>query len=210
MKDCARLLGALGKGAGSGGEEGAHEEGADASVGSSLGRAGLLEAGRQCPWLCSSGDWMEHTRTPKGRHCGHVASWERGDVGVLGEWEWSLWGAQPACISSVLRTPRRLSIVQGIESLVSRPWNLPPPLCSLPSSLTSPLVAFMLSLVSGASSGHRLSLAGSIPSCSACSSLSRVRLCKPMDCSPPGSSVHGILLARIMEWVAIPFFRGFS
>ena len=26
----------------------------------------------------------------------------------------------------------------------------------------------------------------------------------PMDCSPPGSSVHGILLARILEWVAMP------
>ena len=28
-------------------------------------------------------------------------------------------------------------------------------------------------------------------------------LCDPMDCSPPGSSVHGILKARILEWVAI-------
>ena len=28
-----------------------------------------------------------------------------------------------------------------------------------------------------------------------------------MDCSPPGSSVHGILQERIMEWVAFPFFR---
>ena len=32
----------------------------------------------------------------------------------------------------------------------------------------------------------------------------------PMDCSPPGSSVHGILQARILECVAIPFFRGSS
>ena len=32
-------------------------------------------------------------------------------------------------------------------------------------------------------------------------------LCDPMDCSPPGSSVHGILQARILEWVAIPFSR---
>ena len=30
-------------------------------------------------------------------------------------------------------------------------------------------------------------------------------LCNPMDCSPPGSSVHGILQARILEWVAISF-----
>ena len=32
-------------------------------------------------------------------------------------------------------------------------------------------------------------------------------LCDPMDCSPPGSSVHGIFQARIMEWVAISFSR---
>ena len=35
-------------------------------------------------------------------------------------------------------------------------------------------------------------------------------LCDPMNCSPPGSSVHGILQARILEWVAIPFSRGSS
>ena len=34
-------------------------------------------------------------------------------------------------------------------------------------------------------------------------------LCTP-DCSPPGSSVYGILQARILEWVAIPFSRGSS
>ena len=30
-------------------------------------------------------------------------------------------------------------------------------------------------------------------------------LCNPMDYSPPGSSVHGILQARILEWIAISF-----
>ena len=35
-------------------------------------------------------------------------------------------------------------------------------------------------------------------------------LCNPMDCSPPGSSVHGILQARTLEWVAMPFSRGSS
>ena len=35
-------------------------------------------------------------------------------------------------------------------------------------------------------------------------------LCHPMDCSLPGSSVHGILQARILEWVAISFSRGSS
>ena len=33
-------------------------------------------------------------------------------------------------------------------------------------------------------------------------------LCNPMDCSPPGSSVHGIPQARIMEWVSMSFLRG--
>ena len=32
-------------------------------------------------------------------------------------------------------------------------------------------------------------------------------LCDPMDCSWPGSSVHGILQARILEWVAVPSSR---
>ena len=31
-----------------------------------------------------------------------------------------------------------------------------------------------------------------------------------MDCSPPGSSVHGIFQARILEWIAISFSRGSS
>ena len=35
-------------------------------------------------------------------------------------------------------------------------------------------------------------------------------LCDPMDCSPPDSSVHRILQAQILEWVAIPFSRGSS
>ena len=39
-------------------------------------------------------------------------------------------------------------------------------------------------------------------------SCSVVSLCNPMDYSLPGSTVHGILQARILEWVAIPFSRG--
>ena len=36
---------------------------------------------------------------------------------------------------------------------------------------------------------------------------SRQTVCNTMDCSPPGSSIHGILQARILEWVAMPFSR---
>ena len=35
-------------------------------------------------------------------------------------------------------------------------------------------------------------------------------LCSPTDCSSPGSSVHGILQAGTLEWVAVPFSRGSS
>ena len=35
-------------------------------------------------------------------------------------------------------------------------------------------------------------------------------LCDPTDCSPAGSSVHGILQARTLEWVAVSFSRGSS
>ena len=34
-------------------------------------------------------------------------------------------------------------------------------------------------------------------------------LCDPIDCNPPGFYVHVILQARILEWIAIPFSRGF-
>ena len=35
-------------------------------------------------------------------------------------------------------------------------------------------------------------------------------LCDTMDCSPSGSSVHGILQAKILEWIAMPSSRGSS
>ena len=35
-------------------------------------------------------------------------------------------------------------------------------------------------------------------------------LCNLMDCSPPGFSIHGIFQTRVLEWVAISFFRGSS
>ena len=40
--------------------------------------------------------------------------------------------------------------------------------------------------------------------------LSHVRLCDPVDCSPPGSSVRGTPQARLLDWVAMPSSRGSS
>ena len=69
-------------------------------------------------------------------------------------------------------------------------WQLQSPVTLLPISLSSILSAptFAASAV-----------------CSV--AFSRVRLSSPNDCRPPGSSVHGILQARILEWVAILFSR---
>ena len=50
---------------------------------------------------------------------------------------------------------------------------------------------------------HCTSLRGLGFSLSEVKSLSHVRLCNPVDCSPPGSSVHRILQARILEWIPI-------
>ena len=63
--------------------------------------------------------------------------------------------------------------------------------------------------------GHQVPWAGSPLSFSVtlhvCAwSLSHVQLFNPMDCHPPGPSVHGIFQARILEWVAISFSRGSS
>ena len=53
-------------------------------------------------------------------------------------------------------------------------------------------------------------LSSQVP-CVVCVSRSVVsHSCNPMDCSPPGSSVHGILQTRILKWVAIPFSKGSS
>ena len=49
-----------------------------------------------------------------------------------------------------------------------------------------------------------------VPCVCVLSCFSRVWLCNPIGCSPPGSSAHGILQARILEWVAMPSSRGSS
>ena len=51
---------------------------------------------------------------------------------------------------------------------------------------------------------------GGVCVCVCVCSLSCLTLCNPLDCSPQGSSVHGIFQARILEWVASSFSRGSS
>ena len=52
--------------------------------------------------------------------------------------------------------------------------------------------------------------ADTITTCVCTVAQSYLTLCDLMDCSPPGSSVHGIFQARILEWVVISFSRGSS
>ena len=51
-----------------------------------------------------------------------------------------------------------------------------------------------------------------LPLCCSCCLVTKscATLCNPVDCCLPGSSVHGILQARILEWVSIPFSRASS
>ena len=49
-----------------------------------------------------------------------------------------------------------------------------------------------------------------VPACSVASVMPNSFVTLRMDCSLPGSSVHGILQARVLEWAAIPFCKGIS
>ena len=52
---------------------------------------------------------------------------------------------------------------------------------------------------------HQHTCSDTLCACSVC-----LTLCNPVDGSPPGSSVHGILQARVLEWSAISFSKGSS
>ena len=65
-------------------------------------------------------------------------------------------------------------------------------------------------MAAGTGPRHGVRWAVGIPSIVLLLSQSRPTLCDPMGCSPPGSSVRGILQARILEWIAISFSRGSS
>ena len=70
-----------------------------------------------------------------------------------------------------------------------------------------PMLAFK---ALGAPDPHLSSLSSRAAAAAAESLQSCPTVCGPMDCSPPGSSVRGILRARILEWIAMPSSRGSS
>ena len=74
---------------------------------------------------------------------------------------------------------------------------LPPP-----HSINSVPLLYRLSRIGHQLWGQRWTGAAAAKSFQSCPTL-----CDPMDSSPPGSSVHGILQARILEWVAVSFSK---
>ena len=70
-----------------------------------------------------------------------------------------------------------------------------------PLSIPLPLPYTLYAVCSAAAAAAK-----SLHSCpTLCDPIDGSPLCDPMDCNPPGSPVHGILQARILEWVAISF-----
>ena len=87
----------------------------------------------------------------------------------------------------------------------------------VPKLLTTPLCGHILTCKMSFKVVRHPSRRGVLHSCEAQAlclltfpSVSCVQLCCTVDCSPPGSSVHGILQARTLEWVAMPSSRVFS
>ena len=120
----------------------------------------------------------------------------------------------PQRILSCLLMVRSQSSKLPRNAVPNSPWPLCNPCFSSPLE-TSTMPQSAVSLRDEPSSSREALSWGSLSSrahmlsCVRAPSLSRVRLCNPMDCSPPGSSVHAISQARILEWVAISSSRGF-
>ena len=86
--------------------------------------------------------------------------------------------------------------------------SLPRSLIFLVFSVSNPFISSYMSLLTLLPlCGMLASLPMKISHPGGSSSQLCLALGNPMDCSPPGSSVHGALQARILEWVAIPFSR---
>ena len=116
-------------------------------------------------------------------------------------WPWSFWGVfYIICRSFSVEIS---CTAHHSRCLIMGPTGHRPPSHPEPPPLPLPGSLHLLGQFWGSSafvSGRALCCAKSLQSCPT--------LCDPTDCSPPGSSVHGILQAGILEWVAMSSSRG--
>ena len=110
---------------------------------------------------------------------------------------------------------RRIRLVIGGSDLVTTscptlvtPWAVA---CQVPLSMGFSRWEYWSGLSFPSPAGHECLIYSYLTTCHAKLLQSCLTVCNPMDSSPPGSSVHGILQARILEWVdPISSFRGSS
>ena len=129
------------------------------------------------------------------------------------------WGVMDTKLAIYFKKPVCWADQQGrpVDREVLCPCTLPhPPPCS-PLTTGALLQGCFQQSSSWFNSLHLHSYHGSVRDArlrhllaSELKSFSHVRLCDPIDCSLPGSSVHGIFQAIVLEWIAISFSRGSS
>ena len=117
----------------------------------------------------------------------------------------SEWGLLSCCGAWALGDG--LQQLQPMGSRARAPWWWPTDSCSaacgiLPDQVLNPCLVDSLPLSHQGSPVYTFLKYVKLKVTQSC-----LTLCDPVDCSPPGSSVHGILQARILEWVAISFSR---
>ena len=121
-------------------------------------------------------------------------------------------------IVQIFSAPWFVSLVTGVVDIAVDSFSLPAlswrlhgsfPAWACQEWLECPLPAQTLPITT--TSNHLLPKIPQLKCVCACSvTQSYLTYCNPLDCNPPGSSVHGISQARILEWVAISSSRGFS
>ena len=133
------------------------------------------------PWRCHNGVGPNRDREPGGRNPGPGTA-------VVTRCSGAVSMRPPSCLSSHPQTPVPFRVQ----------FKVPPP----PKSLCFLTLLYCLLLKSPAQNfiTARVVLRHSVVS----------NYCDPRDCSPQGSSVHEILQARLLEWVAIPLSKGSS
>ena len=111
--------------------------------------------------------------------------------------QWSRCGAQPRCEAQSSWTPRAPSVVLGLMDRAALMLKLHCPSKREEGSANNVGIPCSFTLLEEFS--HRLFPVHVCKVTQSC-----LALCDPMDCSPPGSSIHGILQARILELLCPP------